>query len=85
MASRLADGLATIPGARLAHPVEANELFPHLPEPVIAGLERDGFGFYRWPGPDPTLLRLVTAFDTEPAQVDAFLASARRHAGAASR
>jgi threonine aldolase len=85
MARRLADGIAAIPGARLAFPVEANELFPHLPERAIEGLERDGFAFYRWPGPDPTLLRLVTAFDTEPAQVDAFLASARRHAAAAPR
>jgi threonine aldolase len=83
MARRFADGLVAIPGVALAHPVEANELFPRLPEAVIAGLERDGFVFYRWPGPDPTLVRLVCSFDTTAAEVDAFLASARRHAGAA--
>ncbi len=80
MARRLADGLAAVPGGRIMHAVEANEIFVRLPEPIIAGLERDGFVFYRWPGPMPGLLRLVTAFDTEPAQVDAFLASAARHA-----
>jgi threonine aldolase len=30
MARRLAEGLAAIPGARLVHPVEANEIFIDL-------------------------------------------------------
>ncbi|CAO3437572.1 threonine aldolase family protein [Azospirillum doebereinerae] len=70
MADRLAAGLATLPGVMLEHPVEANELFVRLPEPTIAALEAAGFGFYRW---DDGLVRLVTAFDTPAASVDAFL------------
>ncbi len=68
-----------MPGARIEHPVQANEIFVTLPEPVIRGLEQDGFEFYRWVE-GGQLLRLVTSFNTEPAHVEAFLASARRHA-----
>jgi threonine aldolase len=78
MARRLADGLAALPGARLAYEVEANEIFVDLPEPAIRGLEAAGFRFYRWPDETSTRLRLVCAFDTEAAHADAFLATARR-------
>ena len=80
MAARLAEGLEAVPGARLQHPVEANELFVELPDLVIRGLYADGFQFYRWDNETSVVIRLVTAFDTAPAAVDAFLASARRHA-----
>ena len=73
----LADGLAKLPGARLLHPVEANEIFIALPEPMIAGLEQAGFAFYRWIEEGPGILRLVTAFNTDPAHVTAFLDKAR--------
>ncbi len=81
MAGRLADGLISVPGARLRHAVEANEIFVSLPEAAIAGLEADGFLFYRWPGDDPTLLRLVASFATQEADVDALIARALHHAG----
>lgn len=74
MADRLAAGLAALPGAELAHPVEANEVFVRLPAPVADGLEAAGFRFYRWDG---ALLRLVTAFDTPQAAVDGFLEIAK--------
>lgn len=77
MAAKLAAGLETIAGSRFAHPVHANELFVHLPVPVIEGLLAEGFLFYRWV-PDGDLVRLVTAFDTEAAVVDAFIATAQR-------
>ena len=80
-AMRLAAGLEDMPDARLVHPADANLIFVELPEAVVDGLEADGFRFYR--GPDDggrVTLRLVTAFNTEPKDVDAFLASARRHA-----
>lgn len=83
-AARLAKGLARVPGARFQFPVEANEIFVELPEPVIQGLSGDGFAFYRWPGEGARLLRLVTAFDTKEADVDAFIESAKRHAAAAA-
>ncbi len=82
-AAELAKGLAPVPGAGIEHPVEANEIFITLPERVIQGLEADGFKFYRWLTPDSPMLRLVTAFDTDPAHVKAFVASAHRHARSA--
>ena len=76
MAARLAEGLGRLPGARLLSPVEANEIFVALPEAAIAGLEARGFGFFRWGRPEDGQIRLVTAFDTAPEAVDAFLAAA---------
>ena len=84
MAKRLSEGLAAIPGVRLVHPVEANEIFADLPEAAIRGLEADGFRFYRWLGEDKQRLRLVTAFDTKETDVDAFVAAAARHAATAN-
>ena len=75
-AARLAEGLERLPGARLLSPVEANEIFVALPEAVIAGLEARGFGFFRWGRPEEGQVRLVTAFDTAPEAVDAFLTAA---------
>lgn len=83
-AAALAQGLAGIRGAKIEHPVEANEIFVSLPEPVVQGLEADGFMFYRWQAAGMPMLRLVTAFDTDPAHVAGFIASARRHAAAAA-
>ncbi len=77
MAAALAEGLAELPGAALRHPVEANEIFVVLPEPVIQGLFARGFQFYRW-GPEANReARLITAFNTDPADVEAFLSAAR--------
>jgi threonine aldolase len=83
LARRLADGVARIPGAEILDPVEANLFYVRMPEPMLAALEADGFRFYREGGAGT--IRLVTAFNTEPAQVDAFLASATKHAGNAAR
>ncbi len=80
-ARRLAEGLARLPGTSLLHPVEANEVFVALPKPVIAGLEEAGFKFYRWVEEGPNVIRLVTAFDTDPAHVTALLKTAERLAG----
>lgn len=79
-AAELAEGLRGIPGAAFRHPVQANEIFVELPEPVIQGLLGDGFQFYRWPGDGAKMLRLVTAFDTSEKDVRAFIDSAQRHA-----
>jgi threonine aldolase len=84
LAVELARGLSAIRNVRLEHPVEANELFVSLPEQVIRGLEADGFRFYRWLNEASTTLRLVTSFESDPAHVSAFIASARRHAAAAA-
>jgi threonine aldolase len=80
-AGRLAEGLVAIEGTRLVHPVEANEVFIALPEAVIAGLEDDGFGFYRMGGTG--VIRLVASFNSSDSDVDALLAAANRYSDAA--
>jgi threonine aldolase len=78
MAARLAAGLAEIHGARLRHPVEANEVFVELPDAIVAGLFARGYHFYRW---DAMAIRLVTAFNTKVTDVDALIAAARAYDG----
>jgi len=77
MAQRLAQGLAAalprLPGAKLLHPVEANELFVQLPGGVITGLRQAGFQFDDWPAEEGQAVRLVTAFNTEAADVEQLL------------
>lgn len=80
MAQQLAAGLSEIPGARLAHPTEGNEVFVQLPEAVIQALTAGGFQFYRWPEDHSTTLRLVTSFETKPQEVAALLEAVRQHA-----
>jgi threonine aldolase len=77
-AAQLGAGLAALPGARLRHPVEANEVFVELPDAVIRALAADGFGFYRWMDAASLCIRLVTAFDTAADDVDRFIAACRR-------
>jgi threonine aldolase len=72
MAQQLAQGLGSLPGAKLVYPTEANEVFIELPEPVLQALEGAGFRFYRWLGEGHHLIRLVTAFNTLPADVERF-------------
>ncbi len=80
MAAALADGLRSLPMARLLQPVEANELFVALPEAAVAALERAGFLFYRWPYEGlvkAVAIRLVTSYATQAADVEGLLASLR--------
>ncbi len=76
MAERLAKGLGALPGVELLYPVEANEIFARLPEAAIAGLLSQGFEFYRWGDPTKSEVRLVTAFNTDPDDVETFLSAA---------
>jgi threonine aldolase len=81
MAARLAKGLATVEGATLAGPVEANEIFVRLPLATAARLRAAGAAFHPWPKPGDGegfgTVRLVTSFATREAEVDAFLEAAR--------
>jgi len=77
VAAKLAAGLATLPGAHLCFPVEANEIFVKLSPEVIAGLLAQGFQFYRWD--NQNTIRLVTAFNTREEDVAAFLEVAQHH------
>ena len=83
MAARLGRGLAALPGARLLHPVEGNEVFVELGESAIERLAAAGFGFYRWG--DAPVLRLVTAFDTARDAVENFLRVASEALGSATK
>jgi threonine aldolase len=71
-AAELADGLARGGLAELLYPVEANEIFVRFPEHALARLEAQGFQFYRRGG---GVIRLVTGFATEPADVASFIAA----------
>jgi len=77
MAAHLAAGLSSLPGVKLCHRVEANEVFIQLPEAVIEGLFAEGFNFYRWEGEESTTVRLVTAFNTTEEDVTALIEAAR--------
>lgn len=79
MAARLAAALTAIDGIDLAHPVEANGVFVHMPGGAIAELERsiDGVqAFHVWEA-RTGLVRLMCSWDTTPEEVDAFAERAR--------
>lgn len=81
-ASRIAAGIAGLPGLTLVAPVEANELFLELPGAVMDALEADGFQFYRR---SATLARFVCRFDVTEAEADALVAALRRHCAALAK
>jgi threonine aldolase len=82
IAARVAKRLPALPGARLAAPVEANEIFLELPATVLDALAAEGFGFYRR---SRSLARFVCRFDTTEAEADALTAAlARNLAGSAA-
>jgi len=76
MAKALWEGLELIPGIGLDHAPEANILFCRMPAKIIEELLAQGFRFYhdRW---EPGVVRLVTSFATEQADVDDLLAVVR--------
>jgi threonine aldolase len=79
LAQRLAQGLAAVPGAEIACPVEANAIFVRLPDKTIARLRAKGVQFYDWRPSENgrTLARLVTSFATPDADIERFLEIAR--------
>ncbi|MCX7361434.1 MAG: low specificity L-threonine aldolase [Alphaproteobacteria bacterium] len=79
MARRLSSGLLGLKGVSLLYPVDANEIFVVLPDPVHEALKAGGAHYHPWPcdRPGEHAYRLVTAFDTDPAHVDRFLSIAK--------
>lgn len=71
MATRLAAGVAGLPGVTVVRPVESNAVFATLP-PAVADALRQRFRFYDW---DRTTgeVRWMCAFDTTAEDVDAFV------------
>ena len=75
LGSRLGRELAAIPGVRLTAPVEANLVFPAMPEPAIDALAAAGVRFaHRGDG----VIRLVARFDATEGEVDQFVALVRK-------
>ncbi|MDB5394934.1 MAG: ltaE [Rhodospirillales bacterium] len=73
MAGLIAAAIGKIPGVKLLHPVQANELFILMPDVAIAALEAAGHRFYRWEAAEGPCVRLVTAFNTKEDDVEAFI------------
>jgi threonine aldolase len=72
MAARLAAGIADAPGVSIEYPVEANAVFAALPAERIHALSAKHH-FYIWDAPR-NVARLMTAWDTTPADVDLLVA-----------
>lgn len=72
MASRLARGLETVPGAALAQPVQGNEVFVRLPPGAEERLRAAGARFYGWLDGSS---RLVCSWATREEDVGAILAA----------
>lgn len=71
MATRLASGLAEIPGVEIAYPVQSDVVFARLDRESIATLQRD-WTFHVWDEAE-SMVRWMTAFDTQESDVDAFV------------
>jgi len=73
MAAKLASGIQAT-GYQLSADTETNQLFPILPNGVIAALQAH-FSFYVWSkfDEDSSIVRLVTSWATEEQHVNAFL------------
>lgn len=86
MADRLSGGIATLPGATITHPTEANIVFASWPRAGHNRAQAAGANYYFWPFDPPTegsadeplSARLVTSWCTSEAEVDAFLAALKR-------
>ncbi len=76
MATRMDAGLRQITGVKLWAPIEANEIFLDLPGHAMDGMERDGIRFVRR---SANMARFVCRFDATEAEIDAMLASLKRH------
>ena len=86
MATRLRAGIDALEplGARAFQATEANGVFATLPAGVADRVRTEaGFHFYDWPGVT-NAVRLMCAFDTTEAAVDALLAELRAASQAAS-
>src|SRR5690606_5174563 len=75
---RIRDGIAGLPGVSIEGAAPGNLMFARLPVKMIEGLKKAGFVFYDEGG---GRIRLVTAFNTDPADADRFVETARGLAG----
>jgi threonine aldolase len=76
MATRLANALSTLPGVRLAYPVQTNGVFTEVDRRLALRLQED-FNIHVWSEGDDgsCVMRWMTAFDTSAADVDRLAAA----------
>lgn len=74
LATRLAEGLAALPGVSLAHPVQSNAVFIEAPAALLEALR--GRYVFHGAGTASSPARLMCSFDTREEHVDALLAAA---------
>jgi threonine aldolase len=77
MADRLASGVESLPGVRMAYPVQSNGVFAELDRQQALRLQQ-GWTFYLWSETgDRAVARWMTAFDTTEADVDELIAAVK--------
>ncbi|MEK0082449.1 threonine aldolase family protein [Benzoatithermus flavus] len=76
MAQLLARALDGVPGVEVCGPVQGNEVFVRMAPVVQERLQRRGWAFNPYPVFGPSGCRLVTAWSTEPAEIERFAADA---------
>lgn len=79
MAQHLKAGLLSLPGVRLIHPVDANEVFVHLPKALADHLTKAGVLFYVWEAAGKDAYRFVTSWDTSVGTVEQCLNIAKAY------
>lgn len=78
-ARRLHAAVKDLPFVEIAFPVEANSVFARIPVPLMEAVQRETF-FWPWDEREG-LVRWMCAFDSEPGDVDRFVAILHKHAG----
>jgi len=81
MAVRLADGLADLAGVEVVYPVQSDVVFARLEQKHIEKM-RQMWTFHVW-DESSSVVRWMTAFDTQESDVDAFLTDVAAVTGAA--
>jgi threonine aldolase len=76
MAAMLGEGLSRLPGVRLPVPVQANEVFPIMPQPLIDRLKAAVLGEDAL-GKGEAMVRFVCSYATREEDVAAFLKAGR--------
>ena len=84
MASRLGQGLTSLPGVRLLHPVSTNMVWCTLPAGAAEALAQAGFTVHVWQQGDEIATRLVCAWDTRAEAVDELVSVVADSAASAS-
>lgn len=73
MAARLSDGLSRFEDITLAFPTQSNEVFAHMPRSTIDRLKAAGFGVGEGELDGAAPPRLVTAWNSDPDDIDRLL------------